>query len=132
MRYSTWIGLMAAALLIVSCFTPWVVIESRNITISGIDAAGTNYGKPGYFHIVFAGLYIIFSLIPRLWAKRANLPVVGFNTAWVIRNFFSLAICTGGECPTRKFGLWMMLLASLLMLITALFPDVKRKSPNKA
>jgi hypothetical protein len=54
MRLMKWIGIAAAILLTISCFTPWVVIESKNITISGIDATGTNYGKPGYFHIIMA------------------------------------------------------------------------------
>lgn len=120
---------MAAILLIVSCFTPWVIIESQNITVSGIDATGTTYGKPGYLHFILASLYIIFSLIPRLWAKRANLPVVAINTAWVIRNFLLVAVCRGGECPNRQLGLWLLLLASAIMLVAALFPEYKvRKS----
>jgi hypothetical protein len=63
MRYMKWIGLAAGVLLIVSCFSPWVVIESRQITISGIDATGTNFGKPGYLHLLFAILFVPSGLI---------------------------------------------------------------------
>ncbi len=127
-----WVGPAAALLLIASCFMPWVVIESRQITVSGVDATGTNFGKPGYLHLITAFLFFILSLIPKVWAKRANLPVAAINTAWVIRNFLLIAVCRGGECPTRKIGFWLLLLASLLMLIAALFPsiDVEKSKPK--
>jgi hypothetical protein len=112
-------------LLIVSCFIPWVVIESRGITITGVDTTGTKYGKPGYIHLICAAFFIVFTLTQKLWAKRSNLPVVALNLAWALRNFFLIAVCKGGECPERQAGLWMMLLASILMLIAALFPDMK-------
>ncbi|MGQ0739611.1 MAG: hypothetical protein ACT4OJ_11165 [Bacteroidota bacterium] len=127
MRYMKWIGLAAAALLVVSCFTPWVIIESRNITISGIDASGTNYGKPGYFHFFLTAFFLFFNFMPRVWAKRANLVVLALNLGWAIRNFFIITACQGGECPVKKNGIWLVLLASLLMMVSGLFPDLKLK-----
>lgn len=125
MRYIKWTGLVAAILLIISCFIPWVIIESRNITVSGVDASGTAYGKPGYLHLVLVSIFLILHFIPRLWAKRANLLVVALNTAWAIKNFFLIAVCRGGECPVRQAGLYLMLAGSLLILIAALFPDME-------
>jgi hypothetical protein len=125
MRNMKWIGLVAAVLLTVSCFTPWIFIESRNITISGVDTTGTNYGKPGYFHFVLVALFLLCTFMPRVWAKRLNLLVTALNLGWALRNFFIIATCSGGECPIRKIGLWLSLLASLLMLVSALFPDMK-------
>jgi hypothetical protein len=126
-----WIGLAAAVLMIISCFTPWVFIESKNITVSGVDATGTNFGKPGYFHFLLAGLFFICTLVPRVWAKRLNLLFTALNLGWAIRNLFILAACSGGECPERKPGIWLMLLASLLMLASALFPDMKVQEEKK-
>jgi hypothetical protein len=125
MRYMKWIGLAAAALLMVSCFTPWVFIESKNIIISGVDSTGTNFGKPGYFHFVLAVVFLLCTFIQRVWAKRLNLLITALNIGWAIRNYFVLAACSGGECPVRKSGIWLMMLASLLMLVSALFPDMK-------
>lgn len=124
-RYLKWTGLAAAVLLTVSCFSPWVFIESRNLTLSGIDTTGTNYGKPAYIHFLFTALFILFTLISRLWAKRVNLLVVALNLAWAIRNFFMIAACHGGECPLKKTGLFMVLLASVIMLVSALFPHME-------
>ncbi len=127
MRYLKWIGLAAAVLLIVSCFTPWVIIESRNITVSGVDATGTNFGKPGYFHILLSALFIVCTIIQRVWAKRLNLLVTALNTGWALRNFFIISTCQGGECPEKQIGLYLVLLSSLLLLLSALFPDMKLK-----
>lgn len=125
MRYMKWIGLAVAVLMIVSCISPWVFIESKNITVSGIDATGTNFGKPGYFHFIMTAFFLVFNFIPRLWAKRANLLVTALNLGWAIRNYFIISACAGGECPEKKTGIYMMLLASVLMLVSALFPDME-------
>ena len=128
MKYMKWIGLAAAVLLIVSCFMPWIIIESRNITVSGVDATGTNYGKPGYIHFVLLAFFVVFTLVPRLWAKRMNLLVVAFNAAWMLRNFLVIGTCKAGECPERETGFYLMIIASLIMLLSALFPDIKMKN----
>lgn len=120
-----WAGLLAAALLVASAFLPWVIIESRGLELTGVDTTGTNYGRPAYFHFVMAAFFVLFTLVPRLWAKRTNLAVVALNTAWAIRNFLVIASCQGGECPLRQVGLWLALGSSLLMLLSALFPDME-------
>jgi hypothetical protein len=122
MRYSTWIGVGSVLLLALACTMPWVLIPSKQLVISGIDASGTRYGKPGYLHLLLGFFYLLFTLVPAVWAKRANLLVVAFNLAWTIRNFLILSLCRGGECPQRLYGLYLMAIASILMLIAALLP----------
>ena len=125
MRFLKWIGLVAVVLLVFSCFIPWVFIESRNITVTGIDATGTNFGKPGYFHFVMSVFFLFFSLVPRVWAKRANLLVTALNLGWAIRNFIIIGACEGGECPLKKTGIWLVAVSSIIMLLSSLFPDMK-------
>lgn len=132
MRYMKWIGLAVAALLVVSCFMTWVFIEERNISVSGIKAEGTNFGKPAYFHFIMTGLFVVFSFIPRIWARQWNLLFTALNLAWAVRNFFKISACEGGDCPEREIGIYLMLAASILMLVAALFPDMKASpSPPK-
>jgi len=126
-----WIGLFAVILLIVSCFLPWVIISSKSIIVSGVGSTGTNFGKPGYTHFVLSFFFIVFHFVPRLWAKRCNLLVVALNIAWAIRNFFIITMCREGECPEKQIGLWLVLLASALVLIAALFPDIKLKEERE-
>jgi hypothetical protein len=99
-------------------------IASKNIVVSGVESTGTNFGKPGYTHFVLSFFFIIFHFIPRLWAKRSNLLVVALNIAWAIRNYFIISMCREGECPEKQIGLWLVLLASVLILVAALFPDI--------
>ena len=126
-RYIKWIGLAAAVLLVISCWMPWIEIPSRNITVTGVDATGTNFGKPGFFNLAMVVLFVFFSLVQRVWAKRANLLVVGLNFAWALKNFLLLPACEGGECPEKKLGIILMFVASFLLLIAGLFPDMRLK-----
>ena len=125
MRYMKWLGLSSALFLLFACFIPWVFIESRNITVSGVEATGTNFGKPGYFHFVLTAFFLVCTFVQRIWAKRLNLFITAMNLGWALRNFFIISACRGGDCPLKKTGLWLMLLGSLLMLVSALFPDMR-------
>jgi hypothetical protein len=79
-----------------------------------------------------AGIYIIFTLIPRIWSQRSNLLICAFNLAWAIRNYILISTCRMGECPEKKSGLYLSLLASALMLLASFFPDVKIKAEDKS
>jgi hypothetical protein len=125
LRSMKWIGLLAALALIIACFMPWVFIESKNITVTGIESSGTSFGKPGYFHFVLAAFFIAFNFTPRIWAKRMNLLVSVLNIGWAARNYFLISACAGGECPEKKVGLLIVVGSSSLMLLTALLPQMK-------
>ena len=125
MRYLKWIGIGAAILLLASGFLPWITIESKNLIITGTETSGTSFGKPAYFHYLMVILFLTCSVVQRIWAKRLNLLITALNLAWAIRNFFIIAGCSGGECPQREAGLWLVLISSILMLFSAFFPDMK-------
>jgi hypothetical protein len=131
MRWMKWTGIAAAILLIISCFLTWVTIPSKNIVVSGVDAAGTSFGKPGYFSLLMTLFFLICTLLPKLWAKRINLLFTAMNLAWAIRNYFLISACQGGDCPEKQAGLFLMLVASLLMLASSLFPDIKLPAEKK-
>jgi hypothetical protein len=126
MRWMKWTGIIAAIILIMACFLPWVVIPSINSTITGIDAMGTNFGKPGYFHFITIFFFIVFSLVQKIWAKRFNFLVTALNMAWAIRNFYLITMCRAGECPEKKAGIYLILILSVIMLASALLPDLNR------
>jgi hypothetical protein len=125
MRWMKWVGITAAILLIVSCFTPWVIIESKNIVVSGTNSTGTNFGKPGYFHLLMAAIFLFLTYTARLWAMRCNLFFAAVNLGWAIRNYFIISQCRGGDCPLKRIGIYLMLVSSVVIMIAALFPDMK-------
>ena len=118
-------GIAAAILLVISCFATWVEIASKSIVITGVNAAGTNYGRPGYFNLLMTLFFVIFTLIPKIWSKRVNLLVTALNFAWTLRNYFVITACMAGECPKKHIGIYLLMFASFLMLASSLFPDVK-------
>ena len=132
MRWMKWTGIASAVLLVISCFLTWVVIVSRNIVVTGVYAAGTNYGKPGYFNLLMTLFFLAFTLTPKIWAKRINLLVTAMNLAWAVRNYFIISTCSAGECPEKHTGIFLLLLASVLMLVSSMFPDLKLPEQKSA
>jgi hypothetical protein len=125
MKYSNVVGIVAAIAIIGVCFAPWVFIAPINTTITGMRAPNTNLGSPGLMNIVMAIAAIVFFIIPAIWAKRINLFVGAFNMAWAIRNYLLVTQCQLGECPEKKWGIYALLVLSLMLLIMALVPKVK-------
>lgn len=121
------LGILAGLLLLVACFMPWVLIHSKGLVVAGMQAAGTSYGKPGLLHLFLLVFYIPFTLTNKLWAKRMNLLIVALNFSWMLRNFLIIGICRGGECPEKQIGIYLVLIACILMLLTALFPNMSKK-----
>jgi hypothetical protein len=121
MRTIKWLALAAGAILILSCFFPWVLIESKNIIVSGVSSEGTSFGKPGYLHIFFTILFFIFLSFNRVWGYRTNLIIAAFNMGWALRNFILIPACEGGECPQKQLALYITVLSSLVLLITSFF-----------
>ena len=120
MHKSLWLGTVAAIALVIACFFPWVTIESKHIVISGVSAEGTNYGKPGYFHLMIVAVYLVLLFINRKWSKQINLFVSALNVGWSIRNFFIITACQMGECPQKHMAIYLLIFFSILMLAGAL------------
>lgn len=111
---------------------PWIHINSAGITISGVDTTGTSFGKPAYIHFVLSSVILFLTFVKRIWAKRFNLLLAALNFAWAIKNFMLLGRCEAGECPDRQTGLYLVLIASAALLITAFFPNMKMNTIENA
>jgi hypothetical protein len=122
------LSLLVIAVLIAACFLPWMTVEARDITISGIDTTGTTFGKPAYFHFFWVGLYLLFLLLNKIWSRRVAMGVAAFNFAWAVRNFLIIPACQMGECPVRKVGLYLLLLSSFVLLFAGLVGPVKQRA----
>jgi hypothetical protein len=126
MKWIKWISIFAAIVLIVSCFFPWIIIKSKNITVTGMDVAGLAYGHYGYFLIPLAIIFILLQLINKIWAKRLNVAIsavivtIAFACLWIFR-------CEYGECPEKQTALYIMFVCSIVVLLGSLLPDIKLK-----
>jgi len=128
MKNSKWIGIIGVVLLFVAAYQPWINVPSRDLTITGMNTAGTNFGRPALMNLIVSSIAAVLFLLPTVMAKRANLFFCAFNLAWVIRNYIIVSTCRAGECPEKKFGLYLLIIAAVVIIIASLLPDIKIKS----
>ncbi len=129
MKYSQRIGILATIAVMAVCFLPWSYIASKQITVSGFIAIGTNYGKPGLFNFGMCVVMLVMFAVPAIWSKRTNVFIAALNLAWSIRNYLLLSSCMMGECPEKRIGLFLLVGLSAIIQTMALLPklEVKKK-----
>jgi amino acid permease len=131
MKYSNWIGIVAALLLIAACFFPWTYYPDLNKTFSGFFSEGNKYGRPGKVFIFFAIIAIVLFVTPRIWAKRLNMLITVLALAFAIRSFVLFTSCYQGICPEKRAGIFIVLIAPFIMLLASVLPDLKLKEEIK-
>jgi len=124
-RYSKWLGLAALAALVLACFLPWAFYADVNAIFTGFFSQGNVYGKPGKFLLIFGSITTLFIFLKNLWVKRAALLLGGLNVAYAIKNFLLFGACYRGYCPDKRVGLYLMLIATIVLFITTLLPEGK-------
>ena len=131
MKYSNYLGAALVFMLIIACNMDWVHIDGGRLTVSGLRAAGTNFGKPGLINIISGSIAGILFLTPFLWAKRINLFFCAFNLAWAIRNYILITMCREGDCPEKQTGIYLLMISSALMLLVSFIPEIKINKEEK-
>ena len=124
MKYSQWIGIAAALLLIAACFMPWAYFPDLGKDFTGFFSEKNIYGRPGKVLIFFSGIGILLFIIPKVWAKRSNIFVSALAIAFAFKSYILYTSCYGGLCPDKKIGIFLVLASTLIMLVAALLPDL--------
>ncbi len=127
MKYSQHIGIIAALLLITSCFFPWIEITSMHKVLNGVNGFVNEqftFGTQIKPHAFFCCISIVFFLLNKIWAKRTNIFICFLNFSWAIKNFILFKMCRAGDCPEVKYGLYLLLLFAFIMLVMSLLPKI--------
>lgn len=132
MKYSQWIGIAAALLLVAACFMPWAYFPDLGKEFTGFFSEQNRYGRPGKLLTFFGAIMIVLFIIPKVWAKRTNIIIAAITVAFVIRSYILYTACYGGICPGKRAGIFLVLLASVVTMVATLFPDlpVKQEQPR--
>ncbi|MBS1936115.1 MAG: hypothetical protein JST96_19100 [Bacteroidetes bacterium] len=130
MKYSHWIGLAFAVLLVIACFMPWAYYPDIDKVFTGFFSEQNRYGKPGKVLIFFSVIATILFFIPRIWAKRFNMLITALNFAFAIKSFLLFSSCYRGICPEKKTGIFLIVISAVIMLVVSLLPDMKLKENN--
>ena len=127
-KYLHWLGIAACITLIISCFLPWVHYADINQDFTGFYSYQNQYGKPGKSLVVLGSIILIFMLLPRVWAKRANLFICALVVAYAIKSYILFSSCYNNYCPQKLFSLYLMVFCTLLMLVAAALPKMTIKA----
>ncbi|MDP4151602.1 MAG: hypothetical protein Q8927_16260 [Bacteroidota bacterium] len=126
MKYSQWVGVAAALLLVAACFLPWAWYPDLNRHFTGFHSESNVYGRPGKVLTFFAVVAIVLYLIPRIWAKRSNMLVAAFALAFAIRCYYVFTACYRGVCPEKQAGIFLIIAAASVMLLATFLPRLNR------
>ncbi|UAY50724.1 hypothetical protein [Ferruginibacter albus] len=118
-------GLIACIALIASCFMPWAYYPDVNKTFSGFFSEQNQYGRPAKFLVPFTVVVFVFMLLPKIWAKRANLFICALVFGYAIKTYVLFTSCYDAYCPEKRIGIYVMGLSVIVMMLAAIFPDMK-------
>ena len=127
MKYSQWIGVAAVFLIIAGCFLPWAFFPDLNKDFTGFFSEQNRYGRPAKVLIALGVVEIVFFLVPRIWAKRANIFMAAVTLAWSFKSYLLYTACYRGICPERRVGILLVLGGSAVALVASLLPDLSVK-----
>jgi hypothetical protein len=131
MKYSNYIGIMAAIVLIIACFLPWAYYPDIDKTFTGFFSEQNRYGKPGKLIVFFAITAMALFIIPRVWAKRLNMVMAALTLAFSVRCYMLFSACYRGTCPEKNSGIYLIVITSFIMIIASVLPDMKLKNGAK-
>lgn len=122
-----WAGLAACALLIIAAFLPWTYHADIDKTFTGLFSEKNAYGKPGKFLIFYAVLSAFFIVVQKVWAKRVHLFLAALVLGYAIKSYILFTSCYNAYCPDKKIGIYLMMGCCVVILVAAIFPDLKLK-----
>ena len=131
MKYSRFIGLAACLLLVAACFMPWTYYPDLGKSFTGFFSENNQYGRPGVLFTILSALSAVLFLIGKIWANRVNWIVSAVAVAYFIKVYMGFTACYVGICPEKQAGIFLVMLAVIVMMLMTLLPDIKlRESTN--
>ena len=127
MKYSQWIGIAAALLLVAASFMPWGYFPDLRKEFTGFFSEQNRYGRPGKFLTLLSMVMIVLFAIPKVRAKRTNLVVAAITVAFAIRSYILFTGCYRGICPEKRVGIFVVLTSAAITLVASLLPDLPVK-----
>jgi len=125
MKYYKVIGVVACIALFTSCFMPWAYYPDLQKSFTGFFTEKNIYGRPGVVFTFFAAFSIVLIFINKIWAKRTLIFVQALNIGYLLKTYVIFTSCYKGYCPEKQYGLYLVIISSVVLLVVSFFPDVK-------
>jgi len=131
MKYYKVIGLLACVGLVASCFLPWAYYPDLNKSFTGFFTEKNIYGKPGVAFTFFAVVSLVLIFVNKLWAKRTLIFFAALNLGYFLKTYVIFTSCYKGYCPQNEYGLYCVMISSVVLLLVSFFPDLKLSDNEK-
>ena len=80
------------------------------------------------FFIFFAIVSILLIYHDKVWAKRTHIFLAALNIGYLIKTYILFTSCYNAYCPEKKFGLYLLILSSVVLMVVSVFPNTKVES----
>jgi hypothetical protein len=121
------VGLAACVGLFFASFAPWTYHADLHKFFTGIYSENNAYGKPGIFLSGFAAISGVCILLQKIWAKRFHLFLSALFLGYAVKTYILYTSCYNAYCPEKKYGIYLMLLCTIIILIASIFPKINLK-----
>lgn len=125
MKYYKFWGILGVLLVVAACFMPWAWYSDIQEHFTGFYTRENMYGKPAKVFIFLGACSLICLLVDKVWAKRTNLFLMAVQIAYLTKTYVLFTSCYAGNCPKKEYGLFILMAGTLLMVLGALFPNVR-------
>lgn len=115
-----------------ACFMSWAYYPDLQKEFTGFFSEQNIYGRPGKVFVFFAVINVVLFLIPRVWAKRANILAAGMAFAFGVKSYILYTACYRGICPERRAGIFLVVLGAVIVLVASLLPDLPVRTGDEA
>jgi hypothetical protein len=104
---------------------PWAYYADLDKNFTGFFSEQNIYGKPGLLFVFFALASALLIYLDKVWAKRTHIFLAALNIGYLIKTYILFTSCYNAYCPEKKFGLYLLIASSSLLMIVSIFPDMK-------
>lgn len=125
MKYYKQIGIIACLLLVIGSLSPLAYYPDLHQYFTGFYSEKNMYGRPGKVFTFFAVVSVVLIFVNKIWAKRTLIFIAAINIGYLIKTYVVFTSCYNTICPEKKYGLFLLIAGTVLLLISALFPDMK-------
>lgn len=116
---------MACLLLIIGSYSPLAYYPDLHQFFTGFYSEKNMYGRPGKVFTFLAVVSVVLIFLNKIWAKRTLIFVAALNIGYLIKTYVVFTSCYHTICPETRYGMYILIAGSVLLLIAALFPDMK-------
>ena len=125
MKYYKQIGILACLLLVIGSLSPLAYYPDLHQSFTGFYSEKNMYGRPGKVFTFIAVVSVVLIFVNKIWAKRTLIFIAAINIGYLIKTYVVFTSCYNTICPEIKYGLVLLIAGTVLLMISALFPDMK-------